>query len=76
VLPEYKEGEAIALKTASLSATTSPEPKAASGFSAYVREALDTGEAKKWTLWTALVAGVLLLIWMAFALLRQVGNPK
>lgn len=71
VLPEYKEGEALKLKVASLAA---PAPQAPSGstFSDYVQ----SGEAKKWALWAALVAGVLLVAGMAFALLRQVGSPK
>ena len=76
VLPDYKEGEAIALKTASLAATAAPAPRTTSGFSEYVQEAVDSGQAKKWALWAALVVGVLLLVWMAFALLKQVGNPK
>jgi hypothetical protein len=76
VLPDYKEGEAIALKTASLTAMASPAPRTTAGFSEYVKEAVDSGQAKKWALWAALVVGVLLLVWMAFALLKQVGNPK
>jgi len=76
VLPDYKEGEAIALKTASLAATAAPAPRAASGVSEYMQEAVDSGQAKKWALWAALVVGVLLLVWMAFALLKQVGTPK
>jgi len=51
-------------------------PRTTSGFSEYVKEAVDSGQAKKWALWAALVAGVLVLVWMAFALLRQVGKPK
>ena len=75
VLPEYKEGEAIALKATRLSdlAPAAPPP---AGLSDYLREAVDSGEAKKWALWGSLVIGVLLLVWMAFALLKQVGNPK
>jgi hypothetical protein len=76
VLPGYKEGEAIALKTASLTRMAPPAPRTTSGFSQYVQEAVDSGQAKKWALWAALVVGVLLLVWMAFALLKQVGNPK
>lgn len=70
VLPGYKEGEAIALKTASLGVAASPEPKATSSFS------IASAEAKKWALWASLLVGVLLLVWMAFALLKQVGSPK
>ena len=76
VLPDYKEGQAIALKTASLAETAAPAPRTDAGFSEHFREAVDSGQAKKWALWAALVAGVLLLVWMAFALLRQVGKPK
>jgi hypothetical protein len=76
VLPGYKEGEAITLKTASLTSMASPGPQPAPGFSAYLRAAAESGEAKKWALWASLVVGVLLLVWMAFALLRQVGKPK
>ena len=76
VLPDYKEGEAIALKTATLTATAAPASRATSGFSEYVKEAVDSGQAKKWALWASLVVGVLLLVWMAFALLWQVGNSK
>jgi hypothetical protein len=73
VLPGYRDGEPVPLKTATLgepSGLRRPAP----GFSEYLRHAVDTGEAKKWLLWAALVAGVLVLVWMAFALLRQVGK--
>jgi hypothetical protein len=73
VLPGYREGEPVALKTATLGEASGARP-ATSGFSEYLREATESGEAKKWLLWAALVAGVLILIWMAFALLRQVGK--
>ena len=71
VLPEYKEGEALKLKVASLAAPAQQAPTG-STFSDYVQ----SGEAKKWALWAALVAGVLLVAGMAFALLKQVGSPK
>jgi hypothetical protein len=76
VLPDYKEGEAISLKTVSLSALAAPAPGASAGFSEYIRDAVDSGRAKRWALWGALALGVLLLLWMAFALLQQVGKPK
>jgi hypothetical protein len=76
VLPDYKEGEAIALKAARLSDLARSAPPPAAGLSDYLREAVDSGEAKKWALWASLVIGVLLLVWMAFALLKQVGTPK
>lgn len=72
VLPEYKEGEALKLKVASLAATAAQAPRGRSGFSDYFQP----GEAKKWALWAALVAGVLLVAGMAFALLKQVGKPR
>jgi hypothetical protein len=76
VLPDYKEGEALKARLASLAAVESSAPRGASGLSEYFRVAVESGEAKKWALWASLVAGVLLLVWMAFALLRQVGKPK
>jgi hypothetical protein len=76
VLPDYKEGEAISLKTAALSAAPASAPRPAPGFSEYFRDAVESGQARKWVLWASLVAGVLVLVWMALALLKQVGKPK
>ena len=73
VLPGYREGEPVALKTATLGEASAAR-RAPSGFSEYLSEAAESGEAKKWLLWAALVGGVLVLVWMAFALLRQVGK--
>ena len=72
VLPEYKEGEALTLKVASLAAPAAQAPRIRSGFSDYFQPE----EAKKWALWASLVAGVLLVASMALALLKQVGKPK
>lgn len=71
VLPEYKQGEALTLKVASL-APPAPQAPRGSTFSDYV----ESGDAKKWALWTALALGVALVAWMAFALLKQIGNQK
>jgi hypothetical protein len=40
-----------------------------------VRGLAASGDGKKWILWGALVAGVLLLAWMAFRLLGEVAKP-
>lgn len=76
VVPGYRHGEAIAHKTASVTRPAPAQPRPAGGLAQYLREAADSGQAKKWVLWASLVVGVLLLVWMAFALLKQVGTPK
>jgi hypothetical protein len=40
----------------------------------FVQTVSENRDAKKWTLWTVLVAGVGLLAWMAFRLLHEVGG--
>jgi hypothetical protein len=75
VLPEYKEGEAIGLKVASLTEMAKGE-RPSPGFYQYLSEAVESGQAKRWALWSSLVVGVLVLVWMALALLKQVGKPK
>jgi hypothetical protein len=77
VVPGYKSGEPIPAKVAAVSVQPPLTRDRASLFqdpASFVKAAVDSGEAKKWALWAALVVGVLLLAWMAFALLRQVGQ--
>ena len=52
------------------------EPSALADPSRYLRSAIDSGEAKRWLLWSALVLGVLIVIWMAFRLLRDLGKTN
>jgi hypothetical protein len=70
VLPGYKVDEPILARAAAVS--VQPPLKREPG--SFIKAAVDSGEAKKWALWAALVAGVLVLGWMAFGLLRQVGE--
>jgi hypothetical protein len=76
VVPGYKSGEPIPAKVAAVSVQAPLTRESASLFrdpAAFTKAAMDSGEAKKWALWAALVVGVLVLGWMAFALLRQLG---
>lgn len=77
VLPGYKAGEPVPAKIAAVSvqAPLTREPVSPlKDPGSFVKAAVDSGDAKKWALWAALVAGVLVLGWMAFGLLRQVGK--
>ena len=78
VVPGYKSGEPIVAKVAAVSVQPPLTRESASPFrdpAAFVNAAVDSGDARKWALWAALVCGVVLLGWMAFALLRQLGQP-
>jgi hypothetical protein len=77
IVPGYKSGDPIPAKRAAVSvlAPLTREPASFTRDPAgFVKEAFDSGEARKWLLWAALVAGVLMLGWMAFRLLRQAGE--
>jgi hypothetical protein len=77
VVPGYKVDEPIPAKAAavSLQLPLTREPLSLlSEPGSYMKAAVESGDAKKWALWVALVAGVLVLGWMALALLRQVGK--
>jgi len=77
VLPGYKPDEPITVKTAAVSVQAPLVRERASLWrdpGSFARAAIESGEAKKWALWAALVAGVLVLGWMAFGLLRQLGK--
>jgi hypothetical protein len=79
VLPGYKSGQPVPAKLAALSVQPPAPLEQASLFKdpgAFIRAALDSGDAKKWMLWSTLVAGVLVIGWMAFGLLRQVGRRQ
>lgn len=77
IVPGYKAGDPIPAKTAAVSVLAPLTRERASltrDPAAFIKEAFDSGEARKWLLWAALVAGVLVLGWMAFRLLRQAGG--
>jgi hypothetical protein len=71
------EKEIAAAKSARLGDVSALAPSSPSFFSdpaLFLRGFSENHEAKKWTLWAALVAGVLLLGWMAFRLLHDMGK--
>ena len=77
VLPGDAKDATAAAKSATLGEVSVLAPSSPSLFSdpaRFLRAFSENREAKKWTLWAALVAGVLLLGWMAFRLLRDMGK--
>jgi hypothetical protein len=77
VFPGYPEREVTAAAVARVGDIVGKaEPSGLSDPGRYVRNAIDSGQAKQWLLWIALVIGVMLVVWMAFRLLRDLGNTK
>jgi len=76
VLPGYKDGDLKIAKAARVGEPSGDAPQAASLLRdpvQYFRALAASGDGKKWLLWGALLAGVLLLAWMAFRLLGEIG---
>ncbi len=69
---ETEKARPARLGEVSLSARTAPS--LFSDPARFLRGLSENPDAKKWTLWVALVAGVLLLGWMAFRLLHDMGK--
>jgi Protein of unknown function (DUF3999) len=77
VLPGYKEGDlklAMAARVGNVAGEAAPAPSLLRDPVQFVRGLATSGDGKKWLLWGALVAGVLLLAWMAFRLLGEVSR--
>jgi len=77
VLPQDEKLEKLAAGTARVGEITGSAPASPSLFTdpaRFVRGLAENREAKKWTLWVVLLAGVLLLGWMAQRLLRDVAK--
>ncbi len=77
VLPGYKEGDLGMAKAAKVGQAAGEAKAPASLLQdpvGYVRGLAASGDGKKWILWGTLLAGVLLLAWMAFRLLGEVGK--
>lgn len=77
VLPADARDETETARPAKLGEVSLLAPSSSSFLSdpaRFFRGLADNPEAKKWTLWAALVAGVLLLGWMAFRLLHDMGK--
>lgn len=77
VFPGYPERDVTAAGVARVGDIGGKaEPSGLSDPGRYVRGAIESGEAKRWLLWLALVVGVLLVVWMAFRLLHDLGKTK
>jgi hypothetical protein len=77
VLPGYKDGDlklANAARIGDVAGEAAMTPSLLADPVQFVRSLAASGEGKKWLLWGALVAGVLLLSWMAFRLLGEVSR--
>ena len=78
VLPGYREPRDLAIARAAnvgpVAGEAAPAPSLVREPAQFFRALAASGDGKKWLLWGALVAGVLLLAWMAFRLLNEVGR--
>ena len=74
VLPSDEKLAPRVASVGEVSGSTSPPPSLFTDPVRFVRSLGDNREAKKWTLWAALLAGVLLLGWMALRLLRDMSK--
>jgi hypothetical protein len=76
VVPEYrddKELQAAAATVGEIAGAARARPSFSDPLG-LLRSLLESGELKRWTLWAALIAGVLAVAWMALRLLRDVGK--
>ena len=77
VLPQRPDGATPSTPVATVGAIAA---RADTSFAAqplrFVRELTERRDVRKWLLWGALVAGVLVLAWMATRLLRELGKPS
>jgi uncharacterized protein DUF3999 len=77
VLPQRPDGSTPSALAATVGAIAA---RAETSFAAqplrFVREITEQRDVRKWLLWGALVAGVLVLAWMAMRLLRELGKPS
>lgn len=78
VVPDYREGKAIAARMATLGevvGSARARPSLADPIGLW-RALVDSGDGKKWALWIVLGAGVLAVAWMALRLLRQLSTGQ
>lgn len=77
VLPQRPDGSTPSAPAAAVGAVVA---RADTSFAAqplrFVRELTERRDVRKWLLWSALVAGVLVLAGMALRLLRDLGKPS
>jgi hypothetical protein len=77
VIPRRPDGELAPAKLTILGPIAETRQRAVSLFDdplGFARALGHHEDAKKWLLWSALVAAVLILAWMAFRLLRELGK--
>lgn len=77
VIPRYGEADAMPARLAKVGEfmdSSRPPPSLLDDPARFFRGMTENRETKKWLLWSALVAGVLLLVWMALRLLRDLGK--
>jgi hypothetical protein len=74
VLPQDEKLAAATARVGEVSGAAQPAASLFSDPVRFVRGLAENREAKKWMLWTMLLAGVLLLGWMAQRLLRDLGK--
>ena len=76
VLPRRPDGEALVAQSARLGAISgsAEEPKLFSEPVRFAQRLVERRDVRKWVLWSALVAGVLFLGWMALRLLGDMGK--
>jgi hypothetical protein len=77
VLPQRPDGTTPSAPAAAVGAIAA---RSDTSFAAqplrFVRELTERRDVRKWLLWSALVAGVLVLAWMALRLLRDLAKPS
>lgn len=76
VLPKRPDGESLVAQPARLGAVSgsAEEPGLFSEPGRFAQRLIERRDVRKWLLWSALVAGVLLLAWMAFRLMGDMGK--
>jgi hypothetical protein len=74
VLPQHEKLAAAAARVGEVSGRAPPAASLFSDPVRFVRGLGENREARKWMLWTVLLAGVLLLGWMAQRLLKDLGK--
>jgi hypothetical protein len=75
VLPQGEKLAAGVARVGEVTGSAAPSASLLSDPARFFRGLAENREAKKWILWVVLVAGVLLLGWMAQRLLRDMGKP-
>jgi hypothetical protein len=79
VLPQRPDGESAVVPSATVGQFTGSAPLPPSPFAEplrFLEHVAQQRDVRKWALWGTLIAGVLLLVWMAMRLLRDLRRPS